>query len=218
MRLVWVAALMVLAGCPPTPPGPAPAPTPSPAPPSPAPPGGGTPGGSPSPDPNVDYYTDENDQGDDPLTPGCHYIYGHDPQCNAENKRFYKGDFCTDATHLEEYTTPECHSAHCRKTHDCMKEYKSNCITVPNACGPGKSSAQCDVSNVEFQSCPTPACAVKCTPGVKNVECKKGGKGKPELTNYFCCCCGAAGNSYRRVPQKGAIVGPEKGTPAPTGH
>lgn len=53
-----------------------------------------------------------------------------------------------------------------------------------------------------FQDCPKPACAVKCSPEPKDVLCKRGGAGEPELTNYFCCCCGSTGNTFKRVEAK----------------
>jgi hypothetical protein len=57
-------------------------------------------------------------------------------------------------------------------------------------------------SPADFEPCPKPACAVKCSPEPKDVLCKRGGAGNAELTNYFCCCCGSTGNSFKRVGKK----------------
>jgi hypothetical protein len=44
------------------------------------------------------------------------------------------------------------------------------------------------------------------------VLCKRGGKGKAEATNYFCCCCGSTGNTFKRMTEN-------KNRPArPAGH
>ena len=190
-----VLCVLLAAGCPQNPPPqPAPAPTPTPAPPGPA--------DSPSPSPaGTAAFKDEVDNGDDARTPGCHYSYP-DSKCLG-TKTFRAGDSCTGNI-LHEWTNSDCHVPRDVVDHDCIKEFGGPCITVPDACGPGKASAYCKEEITAFRACPTPACAVKCSPEPKDVMCKTGGKGKPELTNYFCCCCGGggAGNTFKPVKAK----------------
>jgi hypothetical protein len=205
MRKLALCLVVLAAGCPPNPPPPAPTPSPTPSPVPPAPGTPGTPGGSPSPSPGREsHFKDENDAGDDPLTPGCHYRY-FNVTCTGE-KNFLAGDSCTGNV-LHEWTDSTCHLPRDVNDHDCMKEYGGPCITVPNACGQGHASAYCKPELTEFRACPQPACAVKCSPEPKDVLCKTGGKGKAELTNYFCCCCGGGGKNTFKPAAKRSYPG-----------
>lgn len=93
------------------------------------------------------YYIDDTDNADDPFSAGCHWQFT-DAACTL-NKAFYKGDYCTDGTHLEEYTNPQCHTDPDRKSYDCDAECKKlgkiagECVVVENACGDGNNSARC---------------------------------------------------------------------------
>jgi hypothetical protein len=98
------------------------------------------------------YWQDDTDNGDDIWTPGCHWQFT-DKACSL-NKTFYKGDYCTDETHLEEYTDQKCHTDPDRKSYDCDQECKKigkiggKCVTVKDACQKGNDSAKCKCDEI----------------------------------------------------------------------
>jgi hypothetical protein len=93
------------------------------------------------------YWKDDTDGGDDIWVAGCHWQFT-DNTC-TQGKSFYKGDYCTDGTHLQEFTDATCHTGKDRKSYDCNEECKKigksegSCVTVPSACGTNNDSALC---------------------------------------------------------------------------
>jgi len=90
---------------------------------------------------------DENDEGDDVFTPGCHYQCT-DPTCAEGSATFLAGDACLTGTQIAEWTQSRIHDS-CLSVYDCPTECRrrgkpgGTCKTVSDRCGAGRSSAAC---------------------------------------------------------------------------
>jgi hypothetical protein len=93
------------------------------------------------------YFIDEEDGGDAPFAPGCHYSFS-DAAC-SEDKTFFQGDVCLGGpSYLMEWVRAECHQARDKKFYSCDYLCRSQfgthgrCATA--LCPSGNSSAVCE--------------------------------------------------------------------------